>query len=419
MHAEIIAIGDEITSGQALDTNTRWLSQRLEESGIRVLYHVTVGDDLEAMAEVFRLAILRADVVMSTGGLGPTADDLTREAIAKATARPLALDREALAGIKALFARRKRDMPKRNEVQAMFPAGSRVIPNPNGTAPGIALDVPRERQAPCRVFALPGVPPEMKEMWHQTVSTAIARSRGEGRMILRRDIKCFGAGESTIESMLPDLIRRDRVPRVGINASKATIILRIAADGASVEQCEAAIEPTRATIYRKLGNLVFGEGDEELPHAVVRLLRRQKRTLATFEWGTAGRVADWMGEVAEAREHYLGGIVVSDEGGLVGAGGVPAEIIAQHSSTSPAVARAMADGCRRRFGSDYGLAVTRFPEYDADAREPSPFFLGLAGPDGCQVKAIPYAGHPSWLRVYCAKHALNLVRLAMLEQAQT
>ena len=143
MNAEIIAIGDEIVSGQHLDTNSPWLSQRLEELGVRVLYHSTVGDELEPCGDVFRRAIERADIVISTGGLGPTADDLTRDALAQATGRQLELYPQALEHVRSLFARRKREMPQQNEVQAMFPAGSRMIANPHGTAPGIDLEVPR------------------------------------------------------------------------------------------------------------------------------------------------------------------------------------------------------------------------------------------------------------------------------------
>ncbi len=418
MRAEIIAIGDEITSGQLLDTNTQWLSQRHEELGIRVLYHTTVGDELEPMAEVFRQAIGRADVVVSTGGLGPTADDLTRQAIAEATGRELRADPQILERIRQVYARRKRGMVKRHEQQAMFPAGSRPILNPNGTAPGIAVEVPREGTGPCRVFALPGVPAEMREMWYQSVSAALRKAGGGQRIIRHRVIKCFGAGESNVEAMLPDLIRRGRTPRVGINASKTTIILRITAEGATEEECDAVIEPTAATIRECLGTLVFGEGDDELEHAVTRLLRQRQKTLATAEWGTGGMIADWISEVAEAEGYYLGGMVVADETALERALSVPADLIARHSATSGEVVGSMAANCRQRFGADYGLAVSRFPQSDSSARGPRPMFVGLATSDGVEIKSFPYAGHPATLKIFCAKRALNVARLAMLKKAQ-
>ena len=173
MQAEVISIGDELTSGERLDTNSQWLSQRLGEIGVRVMYHATVGDDLAANIRVFREAIQRADVIVVSGGLGPTADDLTRQALADAVGLPLVQDDVALEHIKALFARRKREMPPANLIQAQFPRGSRVVHNPPGSAPGIDLTIKRDGQAgSVRVFCLPGVPAEMKEMWAATVGPA-------------------------------------------------------------------------------------------------------------------------------------------------------------------------------------------------------------------------------------------------------
>ncbi len=193
MLAEVIAIGDELTSGQRLDTNSQWLSERLGEIGIPVAFHTTVGDDLENNIAVFRAAIERAEIVVSTGGLGPTADDLTRDAIAAAAGVDLVQDEGALAHIRNLFARRKRAMPERNIVQAQFPRGSRVVPNPDGTAPGIDLTVPRSCGPPCRVIALPGVPAEMFTMWHESVASSLiaaptcaARHLPSPHQVLRR-----------------------------------------------------------------------------------------------------------------------------------------------------------------------------------------------------------------------------------------
>lgn len=414
MHAEIIAIGDEITSGQLLDTNSRWLSQRLGELGIRVLYHTTVADELDPCAEVFRRAIARADLVVATGGLGPTADDLTRGAIAKAVDRELVLDLKALEHIRGMFARRQRKMPQQNERQAMIPAGGQMIHNPHGTAPGIDLKVPRDGFGPCRLLALPGVPAEIREMWHDSVAQRLREMAPGGRMIRHWRIKCFGAGESQVEAMLPEMIRRGRTPTVGINASQTTIILRISAEGASEEECRAAMEPTVATIRRSLGTLVFGEDDDELQDAVVRLLRRQEKTLATAEWGTAGLVTQWLDSAAGAEACYRGGVVAAGREALAGVLGIEPEHLTRRATTGGEVGRAMAVACRQRFVADYGLGVAGFPPFDPSAVEPKAVFVALATPGGVQLEEFPLAGHPATLKVFIAKRALNMVRLALL-----
>ena len=279
MRAEIIAIGDELTSGQRLDTNSQWLSERLGEIGIPVAFHTTVGDDLENNIAVFRTAIERAEIVVATGGLGPTADDLTRDAVAAAAGVELVQDDAALAHIRNLFARRKREMPERNKLQAQFPRGSRVVPNPDGTAPGIDLTVPRSCGPPCRVIALPGVPAEMFAMWNETVAPALTAGQAEKKVICHHRIKCFGVGESDLEAMLPDMIRRKREPLVGITVSGATITLRITTSGPNEAACRKAMAPTVAQIREILGVLVYGEEDDELEHAVVRLLNERGRSV--------------------------------------------------------------------------------------------------------------------------------------------
>ena len=180
------------------------------ELGIRVMYHSTVADDLAANVAVFRSAVERADIVVATGGLGPTADDLTREVLAEVAGRPLVLDEASLEYIRGLFARFKRDMPERNRVQAMFPEGSQIIHNPNGTAPGIWIDMPRATGGVCHLFALPGVPAELFEMFRATVAPAVLSYQDLPRLIRHYRVKVFGAGESHVEQMLPDLIRRGR-----------------------------------------------------------------------------------------------------------------------------------------------------------------------------------------------------------------
>jgi nicotinamide-nucleotide amidase len=415
MDAEILSIGDELTSGQRLDTNSQWLAERLGEIGVRALYHTTVADDLEANISVFRNASQRADVVIASGGLGPTADDLTREVLARLIGAELVLHDDIVEHIRGLFARFGRTMPEKNTVQALFPVGSRVIPNPTGTAPGIALDVPREGKPPSRIFALPGVPSEMFRMWNDTVGPELARLSGSPQVIRHRLIRCFGVSESELEGRLPDLIRRGRTPSVGITVSAATITLRITAKGASDAECQALMEPTAATIYECLGNVVFGEGDDELEQAVVRLLTERKLTLATAEWGTAGLAAHRLHEAAPSPGPFAGGVVATSPEALERLLGVSPELIAAHTATSGEVVAAMARGCRERMGTDLALAVSQFPDLTERGKTPERLHLALATADDVIVRSAPHFGSPDILTTRAAKQALNLARLVLLE----
>lgn len=408
MHAEIISIGDEMTSGQRLDTNSQWLAQRLGEIGVPVAFHTTVGDDLAANVRVFREAADRADVIVCTGGLGPTADDLTRQALAEAAGVELVRDEAALAHIQSLFARRARPMPPRNEVQAYFPRGSRVIPNANGSAPGIDFDMPRPGRSAARFFCMPGVPAEMQEMWGQTVGPAISQHAGGGKVILHRQIRCFGVGESDLEQMLPDLIERGREPSVGITVSKATITLRITAQGESAEACRQAIQPTADTIYRCLGELIFGEGEDELQDAIVRLLSAEGKTLALAECGTAGMVTSWLSDVVDYEKVLQGSTVLTNQLAIQG-------FLGQEPPDSDVI-DCLAVACRERFSADYGLAIGPFPVADSPAGKPGNLRLALATPTKTIAINTPFTGHPEILKPRAGKQALNLLRLHIVRQ---
>jgi len=413
VHAEVISIGDELTSGQRLDTNSQWLSTRLGELGVSVMYHTTVADNLDANIAVFRQAAERADFIVATGGLGPTADDLTREAIAAAAGVELVLDSAALTYIENLFARRSRPMPERNRLQAMFPRGSRVIHNPAGTAPGIDIELPRAPRAPARIFALPGVPAEMQEMWEQTVAPAITTMLGSPRVIRHKLIKCFGVGESDLEAMLPDLIRRGRDPQVGITVHGTTITLRITAAGESAEACYRSMGPTIATIHQCLGDLVFGEGDDELEHAVIRLLAAHHKTLATAEWGSGGTIAHWISEALQSVECFSGGLVIRNQTALTKLLGLSSDPNPLTKEQEKLVA-SMAEACREKFGADYGLAVGQLPVVDPHVKSLPLLYFAVAGPKGTKTKSSPYVGHPEILKTRAAKQALNFLRLILL-----
>lgn len=388
MNAEIIAIGDELVTGQRLDTNSRWLSAELAILGIPVTFHTTAADTLEAGIEAFQNAVGRADIVISTGGLGPTADDLTRDVLATVAAAPLELSPTALAAIEARFARRGVPCPESNRRQALFPQGSRAIPNPNGTAPGIDLTIPDGARA-SRVIALPGVPAELKPMWAATVIPALIAMLPEQATILQRCIKCFGAGESAIEAMLPDLVRRGRDPLVGITAHEATITLRIAARGRDENECRGKIAGTETVIRECLGDLVFGVENDEVEDAALAALAAVGLSFASSEIGTMGLVASLCAS-AEARGigAYRGGQV-------------------HPASVAQGDAADLARQCRSDFGADIGLGVGP-KRAGTDGRE----VIDIAFVSDNRVASFEHvvAGGPTLAATRAAKAALDIVR---------
>jgi len=409
MRAEVIAIGDELTTGQRLDTNSQWLSQRLTELGVQVAFHTTITDELADNVAAFRVAIERVDIVVATGGLGPTADDLTRDAIATATGVELVRDEASLTHIKNLFASRGREMPERNAVQADFPAGAVPIFNPHGTAPGIEMPVAREDGKRCTVFALPGVPAEMFEMWEATVAPRIVEIQPEPRVIRHRRIKCFGVGESTMEAMLPDLIRRDREPRVGITVSDATITLRITATASDEAACFASMQPTVDTIHESLGTLVFGEEDDELEHAVLRLLRERGQTLAVNEYSTEGLLTKWLNAADSDSRIFRLGLTT---GSAQNYHECVDEFPSAREPKSPSTAVEMAERARAEGKTDIGLSVAAFP-LQMDSPD-SHVNMAIATAEQTRKLRFSCAAHPSIVRSRTAKQALNALRLALL-----
>ncbi len=442
LQAEVISIGDELTSGQRLDTNSQWLSQRLSELGIRTIRHSTVGDDLPTGIETLRLAAGRAHVVVVSGGLGPTQDDLTRQTLADAFDCPLELDSQSLADIREMFTRRYREMPERNYVQAMFPRGAQVIPNPHGTAPGIDLAVETNGHR-SRIFSLPGVPAELKQMWTESVVQRIEDMLG-GRLEPWRyyAVKLFGIGESDVEVRLPSLIERQRTPMVGITVSTATITLRIAARAQSDEQFAEMIAPTLNEIQQGLGELIFGTGEDELQHVVSRLLTQHQLTLACVEIGAASWISPWMLD-ADAALHESSGpaVAVEHSGESTGevehkaASGFSSEISSDFSTgfvgglTFPTLAQAVhwcagqtVDGAepwerlvrqaQQQFSADVVLLVCGYPTVSQVASSDGTFDFdfALAIGDSVMIEHRSLGGHPDVLAPRAAKVGLDWLR---------
>ncbi len=414
MRAEIIAIGTELVSGQSLDTNSQWLRQELSALGIPVAFHTTLGDVLEDHIGVFRIACDRAELVVITGGLGPTQDDLTREAVAECAGVTLVEDPESLAAIAAMFARRNRMMPERNRVQAMFPQRADPLPNRVGTAPGIWMRIGR-----ATVACLPGVPSEMKVMFDEQVVPRLRQAGWVERVIVHRKINLFGKGEADIEAQAFDLTVRGRVPEVGITAHDGTISFRITASSSDEAEARLAIEPTAQVIYQRFGSLILGEGSVDVPEALLSQLIRTGATLATAESCTGGQVAHMITAVAGVSPFYLGGVVSYANEAKNELLGVPVALLEAHGAVSPQVAAAMAEGVRNRLGSDFGLSTTGVagPSGGTPEKPVGLVYLGLATSKGVQTRRLDIGSEQprAIIQQRSSKAALNWARLTLLE----
>jgi nicotinamide-nucleotide amidase len=413
MKAEVIAIGSELVSGQRLDTNSQWLSQQLGEIGIPVRFHTTLGDDMAENVAAFRVAAERAELVVMSGGLGPTQDDLTREALAALANVPLVEDPASLAAIEALFARRNRPMAERNRVQAQFPQGAEPLPNDVGTAPGIWMPWGKTRFA-----CLPGVPYEMQLMFEGQVRPRLGVLGTSSGVIMHRVINLFGKGESEIESAALDLTARGRVPEVGITASDATISFRVTAEGANAVDALAKIEPTLTAIRERFAELVVGEGSTDVPEALVEQLARRQATLATAESCTGGLIARRLTAIAGVSAFYPGGVISYANQAKERLLGVPARTLDEHGAVSPQVAEAMATGIRVRLGADIGLSVTGVagPTGGSAQKPVGLVWLGLASAEGVQSRKLELGPEQprEVIQSRAAKHAMNWVRLWLL-----
>ena len=366
MKPEILSIGDELLRGEIVDSNKSLLSDRLLGLDVQTRYHVSVCDDPEDMTDAFRRAAARSDVVLVSGGLGPTRDDLTTEVLAQTFDRPLVLDEAALETIRAFFRGVGREMTENNAKQARFPEGAEVLPNPIGTAPGFLLVV--EGAA---FFCMPGVPRELERMMDEQVIPRIAKLRAraagaqrgkaerssEGRVVRAALLRTFGMGESTLDEELKD-IAASGAESLGFRTALPDTYLRPLARAATGEEAEAKLAHLCDAIRERLGPLVYGEGDETLPAVVGRLLREHGRTIAVAESCTGGLMAERITEVPGASDYFAGGVVVYANAAKTALLGVPEAMLAEHGAVSEPVARAMAEGARTRFAADFGVATT-------------------------------------------------------------
>jgi len=413
MQAMILSIGSELTTGQTLDTNAAWLSEQLAAIGVRTTMHVTIADERELIQAEMTRACELADVVMVTGGLGPTEDDLTRQALAAAMGVDLELREEFVEQIRAFFAARRLDMPEANLIQAMFPVGTEPIVNTCGTAPGIRVTLKG-----AMLFIMPGVPREMKVMFERDVASELT-SLANGAVLLKRVLWTYGAGESDIGERIRDLMQRGRNPTVGTTAHHTVIGVRIHSYGKTQQAARALLDEATRDVRQRLGNLVFGQDDDTLADAVARLLTKHKKTVSTAESCTGGLIAKSLTDVPGSSDYMLEGVVTYSNTAKVRLLHVPVELIERHGAVSVPVAEAMAKNGRRLSASDYALSVTGIagPTGGTATKPIGLVYVGLADNRGCQVTERRFGTYLTReeIRDRTRKLALNCLRLRLLE----
>ncbi|HTG47597.1 MAG TPA: competence/damage-inducible protein A [Actinomycetota bacterium] len=409
MRAEIVAVGTELLLGQIANTNARWMSEELAAIGVDVLHHQVVGDNVDRVAEALALAASRADVVLVSGGLGPTQDDLTREAIARVAGVPLERHPELEAMLREKFRGFSGSaMPANNLQQADVPRGARYLTPERGTAPGLVVEL----AGGVTLYAMAGVPAEMVEIMERTVLPELAGRSGAA--IVSRVLRVTGMGESAVAERLAELFEASTNPTVAFLATGGEVKVRLTAKGTTAEEAGRALEPLVAETVGRLGDVVFSTWNESLEETVIRLLGEAGRTIATAESLTGGGVSARLTSVPGASATVRGSIVAYTEAVKRDVLGVSAGTLAGPGVVSEACAREMAAGARRVLGADVALALTGVagPEPHG-GHEPGLIWIALETPDRAHARGFRVSGARDRVVRWAQQAGLDLVRRAL------
>ncbi len=409
MKACILSIGDELMSGNTVDTNAAYLSRQLLTAGIEPVVRETIGDNRAGVAAALLRSAERADVVLVTGGLGPTADDVTRHALADALGTELEMNEQCLAELEEFFRCRQRAMVEENRVQAMIPRGAWPLPNPIGTAPGLGAKI-----GGVPVFIMPGVPREMVEMFQTAVRPALPQSP---RAIVQIAIHTFGIGESNVFAIIRDLMTREGDLTVGTTIAEGLVTVWVTSRAATEEDAQRQANAVTQPLRERLGAIVIGEGNVTMASVIGDRLRERKQTLATAESCTGGLIGEMITQVAGSSGYYLGGVVAYDNEIKHRLLDVSPALVATHGAVSEPVAAAMGEGVRRKTGADWALAVTGIagPSGGTLEKPVGLVYLALAGAGGTKVEKTIFPGDRQSIRHRVAVAALNMLRLAITE----
>jgi nicotinamide-nucleotide amidase len=420
MNSIILSIGDELVLGQTVDTNSAWLSQQLAAVGCDIAGHATVPDDQPMIEAAIRSAAARCDALIISGGIGPTEDDLTRQALGVVLGVELEMNETWLTKLREFWSKRGGTMPEINKIQAMIPRGAEMIDNTAGTAAGIRAKL----NGNCDVFVMPGVPKEMKIMFTRDVLPHI-KARSGGAVILSRTLHTFGVGESAVAEKLGPLMKRNRNPSVGTTVANNIVSLRLNARFPSLAEAQQQMEETTTACEAVMGDLIFGRDDKTLPQVIADLLRsgEKKLTVATAEAATGGLLAKMLTDLPGSSSYFTQGWIVYSNLSKYERLGVPTDVINVYGTVSEHVAEAMAKNARRLAKSTYTLSITGVagPDGGGPTKPVGTVCIALAKPDPADrasslvdKRTFQLTGDREMIRDRACKMALTMLRFELL-----
>ena len=409
MIVEVLAVGTEILLGQTVNTNAAYMGERFAELGLDAHYQVVVGDNHDRMVDAIRTACSRADALIITGGLGPTQDDITRDAISEATGRRLLFSEEQAVRLRSFWDHLGRPFPESNLRQAEYPEGAEHLPNARGTAPGLFLE-----HDGALLFALPGVPAELYLMLDEHVLPRLRRATGAGEMLVSRVLRTWGLGESAVAVLLDDLYHASSNPSVAFLASAGEVKVRLSAKASSEEDAAALIGPLEEEVRRRLRESVFATDEETLEGILLDGLRARGWTIGTAESVTSGMVAARLSLLPGASDVFRGSVIAYATDVKRDVLGVPPEIIEAHGVIGPGTAVAMAEGAAEVLGVDVAVATTGVAGPDYLGHPPGTVAVAVHTPRETRSKLLRMPGDRERVRAYATTTVLQLARLGVL-----
>jgi nicotinamide-nucleotide amidase len=406
--AAIISVGNELLNGSTLDTNSNWLQKRLLSVSIPVVYTCSIVDDIDEIKNAIAYSAKKADVILITGGLGPTDDDLTRQAIAKYLNVELEYHPDIYAKIENFFISIKRPAVEKNKIQAYLPAGTSEIENNQGTAPGILY-----QDKKLLIASFPGVPYEMKAMFDNSVYPKLQEFNA-GSFLAVKKLKCVGVGESSMAQMIGDMMERNRTPLINCTVDHGVITLHIISQARDEKTAQDAAEKDVEKLHSILGEYIYADEDLSLAEAIGRKLAEQKKTLSTAESCSGGLIAKLITDIPGSSRYFTYGWVTYSNEAKILQLGVDKNLIEKYGAVSREVAAAMASGAKVKSGSDYSIAVTGIagPEGGSEQKPVGLVYISIASPNGVKTERFLFgARNRDFIRLRTSQVALNLLRL--------